>query len=341
MYTSAARSWLVWASTAALLAGWTRFALVGAQNSDVQCKPGNDWMHNSMGQDACVMASYLEMPCWGNNYTVQALTPSSNTFYGGLSKADETPCDCNTIIYALYAACGVCQNDTSDSWSDFSKNCSQTYWQSYPETIPQGTVIPPWAFLPVVNDGWDQNAAKQNATAVVTSPSSAAGATGTGKPTSSNKGHSSSSNTGAIVGGVVGGVAGLAIIGGLVFFLLRRRRARSGGKSVGTSGASLFSGRTGTNSGAVTPFTAGHSGGSQGYGQQPEMGMAHPQPSYANSGLGAEPKLYNPDDPSTFPTSQTPAPSTVHTTQTPYGHPGFGNEHQPPQPGGYTGAPEI
>lgn len=40
----------------------------------------------------------------------------------------------------------------------------------------------------------------------------------------SDSNNSSSTPTGAIAGGVVGGVAGLALIGGLIFFLIRRKR---------------------------------------------------------------------------------------------------------------------
>ncbi|CAG8893494.1 unnamed protein product [Penicillium egyptiacum] len=54
-------------------------------------------------------------------------------------------------------------------------------------------------------------------TTAITDP--AAGTTSTSAPENS----SSSSHTGAIAGGVVGGVAGLAILAGLLWFLLRRR----------------------------------------------------------------------------------------------------------------------
>ncbi len=51
---------------------------------------------------------------------------------------------------------------------------------------------------------------------------------GTGLPASTNVPQASSgSNAGAIAGGVIGGVVGLALIGGLVFFFLRRRRSAS------------------------------------------------------------------------------------------------------------------
>ena len=57
---------------------------------------------------------------------------------------------------------------------------------------------------------------------------SAKATAGTGSSGSTNE-NGSSSNTGAIAGGVVGGVLGLALIGGLVWFLWRRKqRTRQG-----------------------------------------------------------------------------------------------------------------
>lgn len=52
-------------------------------------------------------------------------------------------------------------------------------------------------------------------------------------PTSASDNSSSSSNTGAIAGGVVGGVAGLAILAGLLWFLLRRRNQAK--QNIGTT----------------------------------------------------------------------------------------------------------
>jgi hypothetical protein len=52
-----------------------------------------------------------------------------------------------------------------------------------------------------------------------TSDGSSSGSSNSGKLSTANK-----SSTGAIVGGVVGGIVGLAIIGGAVFFLLRKKR---------------------------------------------------------------------------------------------------------------------
>ncbi|KOS41791.1 hypothetical protein ACN38_g7327 [Penicillium nordicum] len=55
------------------------------------------------------------------------------------------------------------------------------------------------------------------------SSATATGSDATSASDNSSSSSSSSSNTGAIAGGVVGGVAGLAILAGLLWFLLRRR----------------------------------------------------------------------------------------------------------------------
>jgi len=114
---------------------------------------------------------------------------------------------------------------------------------------------------------------------------------------SSSKG---SSNGGAIAGGVVGGIFGAALIAGLVaWFASRRKRARR------------------------TP--------SEAYmGDQGGMGQAYP--------LTAEtPKLYDPSDPSTYPTAA-PSP-TIHTSNTGQ-YPGSDFDLQSNRQA-YTGLPEV
>ena len=52
--------------------------------------------------------------------------------------------------------------------------------------------------------------------------------------TSGDDENNTSTNTGAIAGGVVGGVAALALLGGIIWFVLRRRRQRQGAHHQGT-----------------------------------------------------------------------------------------------------------
>ena len=44
-------------------------------------------------------------------------------------------------------ACTGCQNVTTQSWTFWSQFCDQVYVTQYPETIPQDTAVPHWAFV--------------------------------------------------------------------------------------------------------------------------------------------------------------------------------------------------
>src|SRR4030095_10785409 len=62
---------------------------------------------------------------------------------------------------------------------------------------------------------------------IATSTNSSSSPSGTSSPSSSatsGSSSSTSSNAGAIAGGVVGGIAGLALIVGLLWFFIRRRK---------------------------------------------------------------------------------------------------------------------
>jgi hypothetical protein len=82
--------------------------------------------------------------------------------------------------------------------------------------------------------------------------------------------HSKNSNTGAIVGGAVGGVAFLALVGALVWFLLRRRRIRAGAGKISPDQASQS---------MLSGYKAQYSG--------PASSAYEPAPAYQNPELDA------------------------------------------------------
>ncbi|OJD30271.1 kelch repeat protein [Diplodia corticola] len=71
--------------------------------------------------------------------------------------------------------------------------------------------------------------------ALFTSKSGNGGSSGTGSGGKSSK--SSPNHTGAIVGGVVGGVAGLALIAGAAWFLMRRKKSNAAAAGTGAEKA--------------------------------------------------------------------------------------------------------
>ncbi|CAK5268325.1 unnamed protein product [Mycena citricolor] len=162
-------------------------------------------------------------------------------------------------------------------WSIFSQNCTTTYISRFPEAIPSNTAVPHWAYQNVtIFDGFNATAAQTQLNA----PESTAGgqATSTGIPSGLPSSHpiepvsgGKKANAGAIAGGVVGGVVGAALIF-VVAFLLVRRRKHSDPPSRLVTSAPVSMSYAGDH---ITPFTGG---------------------------LPAA-KLYNPDDPSTFPSS--------------------------------------
>ncbi|KAG9039161.1 hypothetical protein FS837_001053 [Tulasnella sp. UAMH 9824] len=212
----------------------------------------------------------------------------------------------------------------------------------YPLDIPLGTGVPHWAYQNVaVIDRWNQTLALPQVsvgpestyygtpTASISYHVSTAGdaATQTGSTaaavTQTNAPSSSKSNAGPIAGGVVGGIVLLALIGALVWLLVRRRR-----KEAQVPSPTAYYPPGGQQMGEASDYPAAVDYGASYPPSSPTMfsgSSATPNP----------PKLYDPEDPSTFP--KTPASfgytATVTDTATSPDHSST--------PGRYTGAAEI
>ncbi|KAF9647069.1 hypothetical protein BDM02DRAFT_2823162 [Thelephora ganbajun] len=277
--------------------------LPSAKAAFAQCVAGWEWSYNSEGQNPCEIAGSLQAPCLG--FSVYELGPlSEGTNYVTPQKSDtaQKKCGCNTIIYSLYASCAVCQRNytaTPITWAFWSQFCDNVYVTQYPFDIPYNASVPHWTFVNYTDGAFDPVRAKAagrdpeatpKAPSVISISSSSTNSppstnpltgitstrtSGTGtssippstsSPSTSSGGNNSGStktNVGAIAGGVVGGVVGLAGLVGLAFFFLKRRR--------GSGNADVL----GPNQMAYNPANT----------QQPYE----------------PPKIYNPADPSTFP----------------------------------------
>ncbi|KAH9853900.1 hypothetical protein C2E23DRAFT_100166 [Lenzites betulinus] len=209
-----------------------------SQNTTASCQSGNEWMNNALGQNPCAVSSWLLRPCSGPNGGFIAGLAHQYDFY---SFDTPTPCICNTVFYDTLYACAACQGAEPPIlwWQDFSADCNQTFVSSYPEDVPDGTSIPEWAYT---NDRViGRFAAKEMAgnhdpdstasgsyvpEATSGSKAPASGGTGSSAGPSAASGSKHKSNV-ALIGGVVGGVVGAILIGGVVFYVIRRRRRQS------------------------------------------------------------------------------------------------------------------
>lgn len=275
-----------------------------SQTTNATCvNPASSWTSNSRGQSPCLMTAYLENACEPDaGWEVIALpTPGNNQTYGGPSASQATPCTCSSAVYSLISACAYCQGNPAPFWSDWTEDCSTSYNGVYPHTIPEGTTIPAWAFGSISGDQWDptiaraaQQANPQESLAPGATPISTGSSSTSSSPTSSSTAPPSPSNTtfpstkkksnvGAIVGGTVGGILG-AIALAIVGFFVRRGHQ----KSISTSTAELPFSNVNNDEKSVStgvPTVPSSPDHLMATNQQPPM------------------KLYDPNDPSTFPTA--------------------------------------
>ncbi|KAH7889385.1 hypothetical protein F5I97DRAFT_1843920 [Phlebopus sp. FC_14] len=304
-----------------------------AQTSDAVCLSQFDWMTNSKGQNPCLVSAYLQGACNDGQFTVDALPP--NTHYVGPDASEQNGCQCSTVTYSMISACGVCQNRTIISWSSWDFNCSTYYPQIFPMDIPSGTAVPHWAYLDVTvadtfnvtqaqltGDGPESTATRVQSTGSVPSstgsvPASVTNTLPSPAATTATSG-SKNSNVGAIAGGVVGGVVGLAaIVGALAYFFVKKRRSQTPPSAAFSDGASRYTNSMYTSGPSQNPFS-------------PPAQMT-------------QQRLYDPSDPSTFPTSP-PSPTILTSASNNYQNPSIHSNvfsSQTGRPGGYSGAPEI
>ncbi|KIM79222.1 hypothetical protein PILCRDRAFT_823815 [Piloderma croceum F 1598] len=301
--------------------------LVGVSALDVgtnaTCQPGWSWMFNSLGQSPCLIAAWLEAPCFEWNFQVYG---GDGTGPYGPPGGGNDSCTCSTITFSVIAACGLCQSSAAGTWSAWSAKCSDTYLQQYMSPIPNETAVQNWAYLPLLNDTFDLNAAMYDngpesmaptptVVSITTStvpPSSSASSSSTSSVSSSEDGSHKSSDAGAIAGGVVGALVALGLIGSVIAMLLSRRRRNQWAPS------------------------------SEDYvhNNQPSQSPTVPQMTQENHhssyGVGAQAPLrrYDPSDPNTYPTSSTPA--TEHTSSS-----GLAPHSPRAQSSSYNYVPEI
>ncbi|KAK0197016.1 hypothetical protein F5146DRAFT_24613 [Armillaria mellea] len=266
--------------------------LVVSQASPVVCNASinSTWSFNSLNQSPCIVAAYLGGVCNSGNFTVTPL--SSGQEYSGPTLEQANACRCSSVFYSLVSACALCQGNAWERWSLFNRNCTDGLnvpVGKFNEDIPGQTAVPHWTYQNVsVTDIFDEQQAKSDSDA----PESTAQPAPTSTPTSTVPSTSPSvvspkhTNVGAIVGGVIGGVALITLLG-LTAYLIRRR-FKSSQESEPILAADM---------------------------------EARPHNFAALLAGQAAPKLYDPSDPSTFPTS---SPSPVPSANT-YPH----GTHQP------------
>jgi len=305
---------LLLAVTAALVALLP--CVCGQVLSTATCLSQYDWMNNSRSQSPCLVAAYLESACTNGDFQVTPLP--IGTHYSGPSQQQANTCSCSTVTFSMISACGICQDRVALLWNSWSFNCTTIYSRKFTETIPANTAVPAWAYLDVeTSNTFDPAAAHAAASAPESTggPSATAVATPASAPSKSKK-----SNTGAIVGGVVGGVVGLCLLLGVMAFCIIRRRRRQTAPSAAYD-STCKNGRVNSPIPSL-PMN-------QAYAHSLDHGT------YYSSTPQSPPKLYDPSDPSTFP-SPSP-PSTLYTTNS--DHVTHGQPKT--QPGQFTFIPEI
>ncbi|KAJ7063486.1 hypothetical protein C8F01DRAFT_79222 [Mycena amicta] len=289
-----------------LLSGLLIAAVTNGQgpSTNATCKASFEWSYNSLGQTPCQVAAFLGAPCNDGIFFVPALVNATG-FYTG--PPGDSPCGCSTVFYSVLSACAECQSGQVLLWENFSKDCTRVYASVYPGDIPDGTRVPHWAYQIIPpGGGFNATLAQLQLNALESTASPEPSSTSTPPSNPSRTASSKKSDAGPIAGGVVGGIVVLLLICIAVFWFLRRRRRGD----APSNAVPLPMGYH--NTGDITPFTS-----------------AIPTP-----------KLYDPADPSTFPSTPSSgmyAGGRVHSPSASGNTMAELSMHRPQ----YSGAPEV
>jgi len=305
-------------------------SIVAQTTGTAQCvDPNFAWTFNSLSQSPCQVAEALGGTCNSGQFTVGPLLQGN--VYLGPTLDNANSCRCSSVFYSLISACASCQDRNFLAWSRYQTNCSTVYVSTFSQRIPPNTAVPNWAYEDVtVDDNFNATRAQSDLgpeTTGVSQTTRTGGVGPSGTPTTAPP--SKGSSAGPIAGGVVGGIVGLALIAGLAFWFIRRRRSQKA---------------------LANPFN--NSDGPGILASPAPMSYATPPPPVT----GQAQKLYDPADPSTFPTSpyahsvitssnvpSSPAASGAYDTYQDHSYASTNyNPHPQHGPGhNYTGAPEV
>lgn len=227
------------------------------------------------------MTVFLGGACVNGAFTLAPLQPGF--VYLGPTALTANSCRCSTVYYSLLSACAYCQNQTYLDWSIYDVNCTTLYNEVFIDAIPSSTLIPHYAYLDVVTGNSFSVVAAENAggpesSSVPQATTTSSKTTVTSTAPAHTTAPSKKLNIGAIVGGVVGGIAGLVAIGGLIAFAVLRCRRPSV---------------------PIVPVT--HTGNSYSSPQNLMTGLDSYNSSVPTTMTSG--RLYNPNDPSTFPSN--------------------------------------
>ncbi|KAI0366415.1 hypothetical protein BV20DRAFT_655195 [Pilatotrama ljubarskyi] len=276
---------------------------VRAQKSNATCFPGYEWMNNAMHQSPCTVASFLLSPCTSDPAatTIPALAGSRSLYNFAGTSLDDTPCVCNTVTFAMLYACATCQGAEAAvlPWYVTSENCTARYLASYPDDIPPGTSVPAWAYDREIQASGHLDINTAHEIAKISEPDRTISGSYDGPEPTSTGGFTpiphdesfddsdDSPSTGVIVGAAVGGSVGATLaVAAVVLFLRRRSRRRR----------------------QYMPAVAHDS---------PNISPTQGMPSVEKTSGESVVKLYNPDDPSTYPGVVSPTAVSAGSTLVP------------------------